>query len=154
MPGLPSSLQATFDVFKTLTGLKIEPAAPVPSSATTLSSLAVQGAPGVCCVVVVVVVEEVLVVDVVAAGVVEVVVVVVVVVVPGTAVWEQPATNAAEPSITTRRVTAADLERRMSLLAVGTSSRARARADLSDADRRSKYGGSIDETRVNRCARL
>ena len=73
-PGLPSSVQATVEVFTTLTGLKIDPAAPVPSSATTFSWLAVHGAPGVgWVVVVVVVVEEVLVVEVVGASVVEVV---------------------------------------------------------------------------------
>jgi hypothetical protein len=64
-------VQATVEVFTTLTGLKIDPAAPVPSSATTFSWLAVHGAPGVGWVVVVV--EEVLVVEVVGASVVEVV---------------------------------------------------------------------------------
>jgi hypothetical protein len=64
-------VQATGEVFTTLTGLKIDPAAPVPSSATTFSWLAVHGAPGVGWVVVVV--EEVLVVEVVGASVVEVV---------------------------------------------------------------------------------
>ncbi|MGA2804644.1 MAG: hypothetical protein ABSF89_09670 [Acidimicrobiales bacterium] len=75
MPGLPSSVQAVIEVFNTLTGLKIEPAAPVPSIATTFSWLAAHGVgPG--WLEVVVVVEEVLVVEVVGASVVEVDVVV------------------------------------------------------------------------------
>jgi len=97
MPGLPSSEHAVVDVFDTLTGLKIEPAAPVPSSATTFSWLAVQGAI-VAGWVEVVVVEEVLVVEVVGASVVEVDVVAgVAVVVTGVAAWEQPATRTAKP---------------------------------------------------------
>jgi hypothetical protein len=97
MPGLPSSEHAVVDVFDTLTGLKIEPAAPVPSGATTFSWLAVQGAI-VAGWVEVVVVEEVLVVEVVGASVVEVDVVAgVAVVVTGVAAWEQPATRTAKP---------------------------------------------------------
>jgi len=75
MPGLPASVQAVVEMFNTLTGLKIDPAAPVPSDGTTFSWLAVHGVDAVW--VEVVVVEEVLVVEVVGARVVEVVVVVV-----------------------------------------------------------------------------
>jgi hypothetical protein len=77
MPGLPARVQAAVDVFSRLTGLKIEPAAPVPSSATTFNWLAAHGAPAVgwaeVVVVVEVVVEEVLVVEIGGASVVEVV---------------------------------------------------------------------------------
>jgi len=37
IPGRPSSEHADVEVFNTLTGLKMEPAAPVPSIATTFS---------------------------------------------------------------------------------------------------------------------
>ena len=100
MAGLPSRVQATVEVFNKFTGLKIEPAAPVPCCATSFNWLATHGAPAVnATVVVVVVVVDVLVVEVV-EGVVEVVttaglvlaeVVVVVIVFE-----EQPATSAAD----------------------------------------------------------
>jgi len=65
IPGLPSSVQVVVEVFNTLTGPKIEPAAPVPSIATTFSWLAAHGVgPGW---LEVVVVEEVPVVEVVAS---------------------------------------------------------------------------------------
>ena len=75
MPGLPSSVHTVVEVFNTLTGLKIEPAAPVPCSATTFSWPAVHGADVGW--VEVVVVEEAVVVEVVGASVVVVGVVVV-----------------------------------------------------------------------------
>jgi hypothetical protein len=71
MPGRPSREQAEVDLFTTSTGLKFEPAAPVPSSATSFSWLATQGEGGPVWVEVVVV-EDALVVDVVGARVVEV----------------------------------------------------------------------------------
>jgi hypothetical protein len=75
----------------------------------------------------VVVVEDVLVVDVVGASVVEVdvgvAIVVVVVVVVVVVLREQPAANTTRPRIITIRLTIADLERRMSLLAIETAGR-------------------------------
>ena len=132
------------DVFDTLTGLKIEPAAPVPSSATTFSWLAVQGAV-VAGWVEVVVVEEVLVVEVVGASVVEVDVVAgVAVVVTGVAAWEQPATRTAKPRTIRERLATADLERRMSLLAMGTAPRAQAREEPSEPTPTPKYDDKPD----------
>ncbi len=125
IPGRPSREHGVFDVLTTPTGLKIEPAAPPPSSALSVTWFAVQGegGPGT---VAVVVVEEVLVVDVVAASVVDVVVVVGIVVVVGLAAREQAPTTAARPTIIMSRLAIADLERRMGLLAVATGSQARA----------------------------
>jgi len=83
--GRPSREQADFDVLITPTGLKIEPAAPVPTSAVSAIWLAVHGEGGPGWVEVVVVEEDVVVGEVVGASVVVVVAGIVVVVVVGVA---------------------------------------------------------------------
>ena len=134
-------------MFATSTGLKIEPAAPVPFAAKTFSWLATQRGGGFGWVVVVVV-DDALVVDVVGASVVKVDVGAAVVE-GGTEAWEHPAATTANPRIMPNRPAAADLERRMSLLAWKLPRGARCPGGPSDVTATLKYDGERYPTRVN-----